>query len=153
MSSLTERINTDIKEAMKAKDQTVLNVVRSLKSALQMATIEKCGVAGQLPEADAVAVVRRAIKQRQDSVASFEQGGREELAAAERAEIAILERYLPASLAEDEVVRLVEETIAELGASTRKDMGAVMKRLQEKVAGRADNKMLSKWVGERLKEG
>jgi len=153
MSSLSERINTDIKDAMKAKDQTTLNVVRSLKSALQMATIEKCGVSGQLPEAEAIAVVRRAIKQRQDSLASFEQAGRAELAATERAEITILERYLPAALDESEVSRLVEETITELGATTRKDMGAVMKVLQEKVAGRTDNKLLSRLVGDRLKEG
>jgi uncharacterized protein YqeY len=151
MSSLTQRITTDIKEAMKAKDQVALNVVRSLKSAIQLATIEKYGAAGELDEAEAIAVVRKAIKQRQDSVASFLNGGRPELAATEQAEIAVLERYLPVALSEGEIRTLVDAAIAELGATTRKDMGGVMKVLQERIAGRADNKIVSQLVGERLK--
>lgn len=151
MSSLTQRITTDIKEAMKNKDQAALNVIRSLKSAIQLATIEKYGAGGELDEAESVAVIRKAIKQRQDSVASFEAGGRPELAAAEKAEIAVLEQYLPEELSEEEVLKLVEETISTLGATTRKEMGAVMKVLQERIAGRADNKSVSRFVGERLK--
>ena len=151
MSSLSQRITTDIKEAMKAKDQVALNVVRSLKSAIQMATIEKYGASGELDDAEAVAVIRKAIKQRQDSVASFEAGGRPELAATEKAEIAILEGYLPAALSETEIQAIVDAAIAELGASTRKDMGGVMKLVQERIAGRADNKIVSQKVGERLK--
>lgn len=151
MSSLTQRITTDIKEAMKNKDQAALNVIRSLKSALQMATIEKYGAAGELDDAEAVAVIRKAIKQRQDSVASFETGGRPELAETEKAEIAVLERYLPAALSEEEIQKMVNDAIAETGATTRKDMGGVMKLLQERIAGRADNKIVSQLVGERLK--
>ena len=151
MSSLTQRITTDIKEAMKAKDQTALNVIRSLKSAIQMATIEKYGAAGELDESESVAVIRKAIKQRQDSIASFESGGRPELAENEKAEIAILERYLPAALGEAEIQKMVDDAITELGATTRKDMGGVMKVLQERIAGRADNKIISQLVGERLK--
>jgi uncharacterized protein YqeY len=151
MSSLTQRITTDIKEAMKNKDQAALNVIRSLKSAIQLATIERYGAGGELDEAESVAVIRKAIKQRQDSVASFEAGGRPELAAAEKAEIAVLEQYLPEELSEEEVLKLVEETISTLGATTRKEMGAVMKVLQERIAGRADNKIVSRLVGERLK--
>ena len=151
MSSLTQRITTDIKEAMKNKDQAALNAIRSLKSAIQMATIEKYGAAGELDEAESVAVIRKAIKQRQDSVASFESGGRPELAENEKAEIAILERYLPAALSEAEIQKMVDDAIAELGATTRKDMGGVMKVLQERIAGRADNKIVSGLVGERLK--
>ena len=151
MSSLSQRITTDIKEAMKAKDQVALNVVRSLKSAIQMATIEKYGASGELDDTEAVAVIRKAIKQRQDSVASFEAGGRPELAATEKAEIAILEGYLPAAMSETEIQAIVDAAIAELGASTRKDMGGVMKLVQERIAGRADNKIVSQKVGERLK--
>ncbi|RFC49047.1 MAG: hypothetical protein DVB23_000329 [Verrucomicrobia bacterium] len=151
MSSLTQRITTDIKEAMKNKDQAALNVIRSLKSAIQLATIEKYGAGGELDEAESVAVIRKAIKQRQDSVASFEAGGRPELAETEKAEIAVLERYLPEALSEGEIQKLVEEVISELGATTRKEMGGVMKRLQERIAGRADNKIVSQMVGERLK--
>jgi hypothetical protein len=151
MSSLSQRITTDIKEAMKAKDQVALNVVRSLKSAIQMATIEKYGASGELDDAEAVAVIRKAIKQRQDSVASFEAGGRPELAATEKAEIAILEGYLPAAMSEAEIQAIIDAAIAELGATTRKDMGGVMKLVQERIAGRADNKIVSQKVGERLK--
>jgi hypothetical protein len=151
MSSLTQRITTDIKEAMKNKDQAALNAIRSLKSAIQMATIEKYGASGELDEAESVAVIRKAIKQRQDSVASFEAGGRPELAETEKGEIAVLERYLPAALSEAEIQKMVDDAIAELGATTRKDMGGVMKVLQERIAGRADNKIVSGLVGERLK--
>jgi len=151
MSSLTQRITTDIKEAMKAKDQTALNVIRSLKSAIQMVTIEKYGASGELDDAESVAVIRKAIKQRQDSIASFESGGRPELAENEKAEITILERYLPAALSEDEIKKMVDDVITELGATTRKDMGGVMKVLQERIAGRADNKIISQLVGDRLK--
>jgi len=78
-------------------------------------------------------------------------GGRPELAANEKAEIAILERYLPAALGEAEIKKMVDDAITELGATTRKDMGGVMKVLQERIAGRADNKIISQLVGERLK--
>ncbi len=139
-----------MKDAMKAKDKTRLTVLRSLKSAIQTVTIEKYGADGELDDAEAITVVRKAIKQRQDSIASFEEAGRDELAAKEKEEMAFLETLLPEPLTEDELVALVEQTIADTGASSRKDMGQVMKPLQEKVAGRADGKTLSKMVSERL---
>ena len=150
MSELSTQIVADLKEAMKAKDQTTLTVLRSLKSAIQMATIEKYGADGELDDAEAMAVVRKAIKQRQDSIASFEAAGRDDLVKQEVAEIEILEKYLPAPLSEEEIQGLVESTIAELGATSKKDMGKVMKALQEKTEGRADNRVLSQEVGKRL---
>ena len=150
MSSLAQQIVTDIKDAMKAKDKAALTVLRSLKSELQKTTIEKYGADGELNEAESLAVVRRAIKQRQDSVASFREAGREELAANEESEIAALENYLPKQLSPDEVEKLVDEVIAEVGATSKKEMGLVMKTLQEKVAGRADNKTISQLVNARL---
>tara|TARA_R110002096_G_scaffold4501_13_gene21138 strand:+ start:2483 stop:2938 length:456 start_codon:yes stop_codon:yes gene_type:complete len=150
MSTLSQQIVTDIKDAMKAKDAPRLTVLRSLKSAIQMATIEKHGADGELNEADTMGIVRKAIKQRQDSIASFKEAGRDELAANEAAEIVVLESYLPAAMTEDEIGKLVDEVIAEVGATSKKEMGAVMKQLQEKAAGRADNKLLSKLVMERL---
>jgi uncharacterized protein len=147
---LSSQITEDLKAAMKAKDTTALNVIRALKSALKYAAIEKQGADGELDDAEALQVVRREIKKRQDSVASYEQAARGDLAAVERAEMAVLEKYLPAALPAAELEALVAAVIAELGAASRKDMGAVMKILQERAAGRADNRALSAEVAKRL---
>ncbi len=147
---LASQILEDMKTAMKAKDSLALNVIRALKSAIKYAAIEKSGAEGELDDTEAMQVVRREIKKRQDSVASYEQAAREDLAATERAEIAVLEKYLPAALPAEELTALVESVIAELGASGRKDMGAVMKVLQERAAGRVDNRALSAEVAKRL---
>ena len=148
--TINERVAEDIKTAMKAKDTVALNVVRSLKSALKYAAIEKFGADGSLDDADAIPVIRREIKKRQDSVASYEAANRADLAANEKAEITVLEKYLPAGMSAEEVAKLVESVIAEVGATSKKDMGAVMKLLQERAAGRVDGKTLSTEVGKRL---
>ncbi len=148
--SLSERVMDDLKGAMKAKDATALTVLRALKSAVKYAAIEKHGADGELGESDALAVVRKQIKQRQDSIESYEKAGRDDLAATEKAEIEVLENYLPAAMSEEDVVALVEACIAEVGAESKKEMGQVMKLLQEKAAGRADNKVLSQEVMKRL---
>jgi len=148
--TLSQQISEDIKTAMKAKDTTTLNVVRALKSALKYGAIEKLGAEGELDEVDALAVVRREIKKRQDSVASYEAASRADLADTEKAEIMVLEKYLPAAMAEADLEALVDAVIAEQGATSKKDMGAVMKVLQERVAGRADNRALSSAVAKRL---
>ena len=150
MSKLDDQIMQDLKEAMKAKDQAAMTTLRALKSALKYAAIEKLGAEGVLPEADAVAVIRKQIKQRRDSVEQFTAGGRPELAEKETAEIAVLERYLPAALTEAELEAMVDAAIAELGATGKQDMGRVMKALQERAAGRADGKVLSQLVAKRL---
>jgi len=147
---LSIQIVEDMKTAMKAKDSVTLNVIRALKSALKYAALEKAGAEGELDDGEALQVVRREIKKRQDSVASYTQAAREDLAAIERAEIAVLEKYLPAALPAGELEALVEAVIAELGATSKKDMGAVMKALQERAAGRADNRVLSAEVAKRL---
>ncbi|MFM2169116.1 MAG: hypothetical protein RIS79_3487 [Verrucomicrobiota bacterium] len=148
--SLTAQISEDIKTAMKAKDTVALNVVRGLKSAIKYAAIEKLGAEGELPEVDVLAVVRKEIKKRQDSVASYESANRQDLADTEKAEIAVLEKYLPTAMSAEELVKLVEMVIAEVGATSKKEMGAVMKVLQERAAGRADGKTLSSEVSKRL---
>ena len=150
MSILSARIADDMKTAMRAKDTVALNVVRALKSAIKYAAIEKHGADGDLDEPDAIVVVRREIKKRQDSVQSYETAGRKDLADVEKAEIAVLEKYLPAAMSADDLVRLVEAVIAETGATTKKDMGRVMKLLQERSGGGADNKTLSAEVSKRL---
>jgi uncharacterized protein len=148
--SLSTQLAEEIKNAMRAKDTVTLNTVRALKSALKYGAIEKHGPDGDLDDADALVVVRREIKKRQDSVAQYEQGGRPELAAQEKAEIAVLEKYLPAAMSADDVAKLVETVIAETGATSKKDMGKVMKLLQERSGGTVDNKTLSSEVNKRL---
>lgn len=139
-----------MKTAMKAKDSVTLNVVRGLKSALKYAAIEKFGADGELDDAEAIAVIRRELKKRQDSIASYEAASRADLADVEKAEAAVLEKYLPAAMSADDLAALVDAVIAELGATSKKEMGAVMKLLQERAAGRADNKALSSEVAKRL---
>src|SRR3954468_16666179 len=138
--TLQERIDSDLKDAMRAKDAARLGVLRMLKSALKYAAIEKAGAEGELNDADSVQVIRKQAKQRHDSIESFEKGGRAELAAKEKAELAILNTYLPQQLGSEELSQLVRETITSLGATSKAQMGAVMKELQAKVAGRADGK-------------
>lgn len=150
MSSLATQLTEDMKTAMRAKDAVTLNVVRNLKSALKYGAIEKLGAEGELAEADALAVVRKEMKKLQDSVEGAEKAGRPEAVAAAKAEIAVLERYLPAAMSPEELEALVEAVIAETGATSKKEMGAVMKALQERAAGRADNRLISAAVAKRL---
>lgn len=148
--SLTQRIDSDLKSAMRAQDAATLSVLRMLKAAMKNAAIEKAGPSGELDDADATAVIRKQVKQRQDSIDSFEKGGRVELAEKEKAEIAVLNGYLPQPMSVEELRKMVTETIAESGATTRAQMGAVMKALQEKTAGRADGRTLSAEVQRQL---
>src|SRR5450432_3933078 len=111
--TLAQRIDSDLKDAMRAKDATRLGVLRMLKSALKYAAIEKSSAEGELDDAEATQVVRKQVKQRQDSIESFEKGGRAELAEKEKSELAILNGYLPAAMNPEELSQLVRETIAE----------------------------------------
>lgn len=150
MSDTTLRISDDIKTAMKARDSVALNALRALKSAMTNAAIEKGGLGTVLDEPEILAVVRKQIKQRQDSIEQFEKAGRAELAANEKAEIAILSQYLPAALTEEQIAGIVEQAVAETGATSKADMGKAMKRAQELSEGRADGKLLSAAVMKRL---
>ncbi len=146
--TLQERIDSDLKDAMRAKDAGKLAVLRMLKSAVKYAAIEKPD--GVLDDASATQVIRKQVKQRQDSIESFEKGGRPELAAKEKEEMEILNAYLPKGLGAEELSALVRDAIAEVGATSKAQMGAVMKALQTKVAGRADGKTLSTEVQRQL---
>ena len=145
-----ERLDSDLKEAMRARDTTKLGVLRMLKSALKYAAIAKSGAEAELSDAEAAQVIRKQVKQRQDSIESFEKGGRAELANKEKEELSILNAYLPQGMSGDELVKVVRETIAEVGATSKAQMGTVMKALQAKVAGRADGKTLSAEVQKQL---
>jgi uncharacterized protein YqeY len=148
--ALQKRIDEDLIAAMRAKNSARLGVLRMLKAALKNAAIDKAGAEGELDDSEAMAVVRKQVKQRQDSIESFEKGGRSELAEKERAEMAVLNSYLPQAMSGEELKRMVAETIAETGAISRVQMGVVMKALQQKVAGRADGKTLSAEVQRQL---
>ena len=148
--TLQQRVDSDLKEAMRAKDATKLGVLRMLKSALKYAAIEKSGAEAELNDAEAIQVIRKQAKQRQDSIESFEKGGRAELADKEKEELAILNSYLPQGMSPDELAKIVRETIAELGATSKAQMGAVMKALLAKAGGRADGRALSSEVQKQL---
>jgi len=141
---------SDIKDAMKAKDSVALTTLRALKTAITNAKIDSVGMDGELPDSEIVTIVRKQIKQRQDSVEQFEKADRGELADNEKAEIKVLENYLPAALSKDEISAIVSAAVSETGASSRADMGKVMKIVQDKVAGRADGKTLSAEVMKHL---
>ena len=148
--TLQQRVDSDLKEAMRAKDATKLGVLRMLKSALKYAAIAKSGSETELSDAETVQVIRKQAKQRQDSIESFEKGGRTELAGKEKEELAILNSYLPQAMSSEELAKVVCETIAELGATSKAQMGAVMKALQAKAGDRADGKTLSAEVQKQL---
>ncbi len=150
MSDTATQISEDIKTAMKAKDTTALNALRALKSAMTNAAIEKGGLGTVLEASEVMAVVRKQIKQRQDSFEQFEKAGRAELAATEKTEMDILSRYLPAALTEEQLATIIEQAVADTGATGKADMGKVMKRAQELAEGRADGKLLSAGVMKRL---
>lgn len=150
MSQLDERLAEDLKNAMRAKDALALNTLRALKSAIKYAALEKGGAEATLDDTEAMAVVRREVKKRQDSLEQFTNAGRADLADKESAEIAVLEGYLPQALGEAELEAIIAAAIAETGATSRKEMSAVMKLVQERSAGRADNKAISQAVMKKL---
>ena len=148
--TLLNRVESDLKEAMRARDTMKLGVLRMLKSALKYAVIAKSGAETELSDAEAAQVIRKQAKQRQDSIESFEKGGRTDLANKEKEELSILNAYLPQAMSAEELAKVVLETIGEVGATSKTQMGAVMKALQAKVAGRIDGKALSAEVQKQL---
>jgi uncharacterized protein YqeY len=133
--SLKARINEDMKSAMRAKESARLSTIRMLLAAVKQREVDE---RIELTDADVLSVVEKMIKQRRDSIAQFEAGRREDLAAVERAEVAVLTTYLPAQLSEAEIDALIDEAIAATGASGMAGMGKVMAALKPKLAGRAD---------------
>lgn len=144
--NLQERINDDIKSALKAKDQAALRALRSLKTAFQLAETAEGRTPGPLSEAEALKVIAKQIKQREDSVAQFRANGRDDLAVTEEEELAVLTRYQPEQLTPEAVEAAVERIIAAEGAKDMKDMGRVMKAAQVELTGQVDGKVLSDTV-------
>ncbi len=144
--SLTAQIDADLKKAMIAKEADKLSVLRMLKSAVKYAAVDKIGADGVLPDSDVIAVIRKELKKRQDSIESFTTANRTDLADKEKLEAKFLEVYLPAALSAEQVEAFVKEAIAEVGATGKAQMGLVMKAVQAKVAGQADGKTISQIV-------
>lgn len=150
MSTIYEAITAGMKKAMLGKDTVALGALRSLKAALQNAQVARGNVHEELPEAEAQAVVRKQMKQREDAIAMYEQASRPELAEKEKAEIVVLSGFLPQEMSEAEILPILEAVVAELGATSKKDMGRVMKEMQARTEGRAPGKVLSGLVAKRL---
>lgn len=148
--NLQDQIDNDIKDAMRARDSNTLGLLRMLKSAVKYAAIECGSIDSGLADDAVTLVIRKEIKKRQDSIESFNKGGRPELAAREEAEIEILTRYLPQPLSDAEVKQIVSDAIAETGATSKQQMGAVMKVAAANCAGRVDGKSLSAEVQRQL---
>jgi uncharacterized protein YqeY len=145
--ALREKLDEDLKSAMRAKDSLRMNTVRALKSAVKYREIE---LMKPLDDAGILGVMATEIKRRRDSVEQYRAGNRADLADKEEAEIKILQEFLPQQLTREEVEAKVAEVIARVGAQGPKDMGAVMKALLPEVQGRADGKVVSELVKQRL---
>lgn len=146
--SLMEKIQKDLTDAMRAKDELRLSVLRMVKSALKHKEIEKIR---PLEEAESQQVLQTLVKQRKESIEQFTQGGRPELAAKEAKELAIVESYLPAAATPAEMNAAVAQAFAETGATSLKQMGAVVKAARARLEGKTvDGKALSDLVRERL---
>ncbi|MFC5713435.1 GatB/YqeY domain-containing protein [Thalassorhabdus alkalitolerans] len=144
---LMERLNEDMKSAMKAKEKKRLSVIRGVKSSLQN---EKIKLGKELSEEDALSVLNREVKQRKDSLHEFEKAGRNDLADEAKLEIEILSDYLPEQLSDEELETVIKETIDEVGASTKADMGKVMGAIMPKVKGKADGGKVNQLVQKQL---
>lgn len=146
-SALFDNLMADLKAAMKAHDTVALNSIRGVIARVKDLTVN----AGKDMTDDVVlSVIAKGVKQREEAIAQFEQAGRAELAANEKAEKDILSKYLPQQLSEDAVAAIVKEVVAASGATSKKDMGRVMKDVMARVKGQADGKLVSKLVGAAL---
>lgn len=145
--SLKQRFIDDMKAAMKAGEKERLGTIRLVNAAIKQKEVDE---RIELVDAQVLAILEKMMKQRKDSVSQYEAANREDLAAVERAEIAIIEQYLPAKLGEAEVLAAIEAVITELGATGPADMGKVMGAIKPKLAGQADIGEVSKLIKQRL---
>jgi uncharacterized protein YqeY len=146
---MINKIQTDITEAMKSKNATTLAVLRGLKTAITENT--KLVGKNDISELEIINIIRKQIKQREDSMLAFAQANRIDLRDKEEAEVFVLQRYLPKELSESELENIIQRVIGSENATTKKDMGRVIKAVLLECAGRTDNKTISKRVSEILK--
>jgi hypothetical protein len=145
---LEEKILSDYKEAMKSRNTFKSSVLSFLRADMMNVAVAKKKKA--LDDSEAITVIKKQIKQRQDSIEQFTKGNRPEMAEKEKQELEILKTYLPPEISGDEIKKIIEEVVAATGASGMKDMGKVMKEVNAKIAGQADGKLVSDLVRERL---
>jgi uncharacterized protein len=145
--TLKNRVNDDMKAALRAKEAARLSAIRLLLAAIKQKEIDE---RIELDDAQVLAIVERLLKQRRESIAQYEKAGREDLAAAERFEAELLSGYLPAQLGAEEIEQAIDEVIAQSGAAGPKDMGRVMGALKARLAGRADMGAVSAQVKAKL---
>ncbi|MEW8499645.1 MAG: glutamyl-tRNA amidotransferase [gamma proteobacterium symbiont of Stewartia floridana] len=144
---LKQRIQDDVKAAMKAKDKERLGTLRLITAAIKQREVDE---RTELDDSQVLAILDKMIKQRRDSVEQYESAGRQELADQEKSEIAIIEEYLPAGLSDEEVASMIESAIQEVGAAGMQDMGKVMGKLKPQMQGRADMGKVSGLVKQKL---
>ncbi len=146
--TLLDTLNDDLKAAMKSGDDVKKRTLRSIKTSITR--LEKQEGGHTVTDDEVTAVLRKELKQRQDSIVAFRQGNRPDLAEAEMAEMAVIEAYLPANLDEEAIRQAAAAVIAEVGASGPRDMGKVMSRLMPQLAGRADGRLVNQVVKDLL---
>lgn len=145
--TLSEKINNDLKEAMKSKDSFRLGVIRMVKGAMQL---EKPNPREELTDDDVIKVISKQIKMRKDAIKEFESAGREELVLQNQKEIEILNTYMPVQLSEEELDKIIDEVFALVNPTSSKDIGMVMKTISPLVKGKADMSLVSQKIKERL---
>ncbi len=145
---LEQQISKDYIQAMKDRDRDKSSMLSFLRAQLKNVIIEK--KVESLEDLDVITIIKKQVKQRQDSIAQFEKGNRQDLADKEKKELEFLKSYLPEEMPEDQIKGIIDQVIKELSASSMKDMGAVMKAVAEQVKGCADNKLVSTLVRQSL---
>ena len=145
--SLLERLNSDIKQAMKNKEKDKLSVIRMIKASIQNEALK---IGKEISEEEELTVLSREVKQRKDSLHEFEKAGREDLVEKIRTELQYVELYMPKQLSEEEVSEIVKQAISETGASSKAEMGKVMAVIMPKVKGKADGSLVNKLVQQHL---
>ena len=145
--TLSERINNDLKEAMKSKDSFRLSVIRMVKGAMQLA---KPNPREELTDEDVITVIANQIKMSNDAIKEFEAAGRSDLVEQNKKEIEILNTYMPKQLSEEELTEIIDKVFEEVKPTSQKDMGLIMKNISPLVKGKADMSLVNKLVKERL---
>ena len=145
--SLKQRLTDDMKAAMKSGDKDTLGVIRLINAAIKQREVDE---RIELDDAGVIAVLEKGVKQRKDSITQYETAGREDLAAIERAEMAVIERYLPEKMGEEQILAAIDAAIAQSGATGPADMGKLMGVLKPMLAGQADMGQVSTLVKKRL---
>lgn len=145
--SLKQKIDKDLKQALKSKDSLRLGVLRMLKSEIRYKEIEK---GSELSSDEMVSVLSSSVKRRKDSIQQFEKGGREDLVSQEKAELEVILGYMPEQLSEEKLIEIISQAIKEINATGPSDLGKVMKSVMTQVKGKADGKMVNQLVSSHL---